>query len=151
MKIGVGADHRGVRLKSKIKDFLIAQNHRVIDYGTNSVEPVDYPTIALNVARAVAKKRIKYGIIICFSGQGMAITANKVPGIRAAICTDRELAYYARAHNDANILVLPARTIKYKRQWQPIIETFFNTKFEGGRHERRLNLIKEYEKSLRQI
>ena len=76
----------------------------------------------------------------------MAITANKLPGIRAAICTDKELAYYARAHNDANILVLPARSIRQKRQWRPIIETFLNTKFEGGRHKRRLDIIKNYEK-----
>ncbi len=144
-KIAIGADHRGYRLKNKIKDFLQKNNFGVIDYGTHSEKPVDYPEIALEVAHAVAENRVKYGIIICFSGQGMAITANKVIGIRAAICTDKELAYYARAHNDANILVLPARTIKLKKQWKPIIITFFNTPFEGGRHQRRLDLIKKYE------
>lgn len=148
MKIGIGADHRGFRLNSKIKEYLKNNSYKVIDFGTFSEKPVDYPEIALKVANAVAKKRIKFGIIICFSGQGMAITANKVKNIRAAICTDKELAYYARAHNDANVLVLPARTIRYKRQWQPIIETFFKTKFEGGRHERRLNIIKKYEKTI---
>lgn len=146
MRIGVGADHRGFKLKSMIKKYLIENKYRVFDYGTDSEEPADYPEIALRVARDVVKKKIRYGIIICLSGQGMAITANKVPGIRAAICTDKELAYYARSHNNANILVLPARTIKYKRQWRPIINTFFSTPFEGGRHQRRLNIIKKYEK-----
>ncbi len=147
MKVGIGADHRGFNLKSKIKEYLSSNSHPVLDFGTFNKEPVDYPEIALKVANAVAKKRAKFGIIICFSGQGMAITANKVKNIRAAICTDKELAYYARAHNDANILVLPARSIKRKNQWQPIIETFFKTKFEGGRHQRRLNIIKKYEKT----
>lgn len=148
MKVGIGADHRGFNLKSRIKEYLSNNSHQVIDFGTFNKESVDYPEIALKVANAVAKKRAKFGIIICFSGQGMAITANKVKNIRAAICTDKELAYYARAHNDANVLVLPARTIRYKRQWQPIIETFFKTKFEGGRHQRRLNIIKKYEKTI---
>ncbi len=151
MRIGLGADHRGYRLKSKIRNYLENNGINVLDYGTHSEEPVDYPKIAIKVAKAVAKKKLKFGIIICFSGQGMAITANKVPGIRAAICTDKEIAYYARAHNNANILVLPARTIKYKKQWQPIIKTFFNTKFEGGRHERRLNIIKKYENTIRKL
>ncbi|MGB9721603.1 MAG: ribose 5-phosphate isomerase B [bacterium] len=146
MKVGIGADHRGYKLKNKIKDYLQKNKFNVKDYGTHSEEPTDYPKIALKVAHAIVKNEIKFGIIICFSGQGMAITANKVSGIRAAICTDKELAYYARAHNDANILVLPARSIKLKKQWRPIVETFFNTKFEGGRHRRRLNIIKNYEK-----
>lgn len=145
MKIGLGADHRGFKLKTEIKNFLSNNSYQVVDFGTDSEKPVDYPPIALKVAEAITKKKIKYGIISCFSGQGMAITANKVRGIRAAICTDRELTYYARAHNNANILVLPARSIKYKRQWKPIIETFFKTKFKGGRHKRRLNIIKQYE------
>lgn len=149
MKLGVGADHRGYKLKSMIKKYLIENKYQVFDYGTDSKKPADYPEIALRVARDVVKKKIKYGIIICFSGQGMAITANKVAGIRAAICTDKELTYYARAHNDANVLVLPARTIKHKKQWKPIIETFFNTQFEGGRHKRRLGIIKQYESTKR--
>uniref|UniRef100_A0A7C6EHN1 Ribose 5-phosphate isomerase B n=1 Tax=candidate division WOR-3 bacterium TaxID=2052148 RepID=A0A7C6EHN1_UNCW3 len=145
MKIGIGADHRGFKLKTRLKDYLLRNGNKVIDFGPDSEEPVDYPRIAIKVAKAVVGKKIKFGILSCFSGQGMAITANKVKGIRAAICTDKELAYYARAHNDANILVLPARSIKRKNQWKPIIETFFNTKFEGGRHQRRLNIIKYYE------
>ncbi|MGQ9664439.1 MAG: ribose 5-phosphate isomerase B [bacterium] len=145
MKIGIGADHRGFRLKSKIKEYLKSNSYKVIDFGTFSEKPVDYPEIALKVANAVAKKIIKFGIIICFSGQGMAITANKVKNIRAAICTDKALAYYARAHNDANILVMPARTIKYKRQWSVIIQTFLTTQFEGGRHQRRIEIIRNYE------
>ncbi len=151
MTIGIGADHRGYKLKSKIKDYLMKNGYNVIDYGADSEEPVDYPEIALKVAHNVTKKRIKFGIIICLSGQGMAITANKVKNIRAAICTDKELAYYARAHNNANILVMPARTIKQRKQWQPIVETFFNTKFEGGRHQRRLNMITKYERTVRKL
>ncbi|MEO0185785.1 MAG: ribose 5-phosphate isomerase B [candidate division WOR-3 bacterium] len=151
MKIGIGADHRGYKLKNRIKDFLQRNKLKVVDYGTYSEKPADYPKIALKVAHAVAKNRIKYGIIICFSGQGMAITANKVKNIRAAICTDKELAYYARAHNNANILVMPARTIKQKRQWQPIINTFFSTAFEGGRHQRRLDIIQRYETTTRKL
>ncbi len=147
MKLGIGADHRGVNLKLKIGEFLKRKGHKVLDFGANTPNPVDYPLIALRVANAVKGKRIKYGVISCLTGQGMAIAANKVKGIRAAICTDKELAYYARAHNDANILVLPARTIKSKRQWRPIIETFLETKFEGGRHRRRLKIIKDYEDS----
>ncbi|MEO0142016.1 MAG: ribose 5-phosphate isomerase B [candidate division WOR-3 bacterium] len=147
MKLGIGADHRGFELKSAIKEFLEKKGNKVVDFGTNNTEPVDYPSIALQVAKAVKNRRIKYGIVSCFSGQGMAIAANKVRGVRAAICTDKELAYYARAHNDANILVLPAMTIKSKKQWRPIIETFLRTKFEGGRHRRRLKIIKDYEDS----
>lgn len=146
MKIGIGADHRGFKLKSKLKEYLLLNGNKVIDFGPDSEEPVDYPKIALKVARAVVKKKIKFGILSCFSGQGMAISANKVKGIRAAICTDKELAYYARAHNDANILVLPARSIIRKKQWAPIIETFFSTEFKGGRHRRRINIIKRYER-----
>jgi len=147
MKVGIGADHRGFKLKIRLKEYLLHNGNKVIDFGPDSEEPVDYPQIAIKVAKAVAGKKIKFGILSCFSGQGMAITANKIRGIRAAICTDKELAYYARAHNDANILVLPARSIKRKNQWKPIVETFFNTKFEGGRHQRRLEIIKNYEKN----
>lgn len=146
MKIGIGADHRGFKLKSKLKEYLLLNGKKVIDFGPDSEEPLDYPKIALKVAQAVVKKKIKFGILSCFSGQGMAISANKVKGIRAAICTDKELAYYARAHNDANILVLPARSIIRKKQWAPIIETFLSTEFKGGRHRRRINIIKRYER-----
>uniref|UniRef100_A0A7C4THY3 RpiB/LacA/LacB family sugar-phosphate isomerase n=1 Tax=candidate division WOR-3 bacterium TaxID=2052148 RepID=A0A7C4THY3_UNCW3 len=146
MKIAIGADHRGYRLIKKIREYLESNSFVVFDYGTDSADPVDYPLIAFQVAMAVKKKKARFGIVSCFSGQGMAITANKVKGIRAAICTDKEGAYYARAHNDANILVLPARSIKNKNQWRPILETFFTTEFEGGRHRRRLNIIKNYEK-----
>jgi ribose 5-phosphate isomerase B len=119
MKIGIGADHRGFKLKTRLKEYLLSNGNKVIDFGPDSEAPVDYPEIAIRVAKAVANKKIKFGILSCFSGQGMAIAANKVPGIRAAICTDKELAYYARAHNNANILVLPSRSIKRKNQWKP--------------------------------
>jgi len=145
MKIGIGADHRGFALKSKIMDFLRKKDHEVIDYGTKSEESVDYPKIALKCAQDIRKRIIKYGILLCYTGQGMAMTANKVKGIRAAVCTKPEIARLTRAHNNANILVLPAGFLKFGNNTQKIIEVFLNTKFEGGRHLRRINIIKKYE------
>jgi ribose 5-phosphate isomerase B len=145
MKIGIGADHRGFPLKSKIMDFLRKKGHEVIDYGTKSEESVDYPKIALKCAQDIRKRIIKYGILLCYTGQGMVMTANKVKGIRAAVCTKPEIAQLTRAHNNANILVLPAGFLKFGNNTQKIIEVFLNTKFEGGRHLRRINIIKKYE------
>lgn len=145
MKIGIGADHRGFLLKSKIMDFLRKKGHEVIDYGTKSEESVDYPKIALKCAQDIRKRIIKYGILLCYTGQGMVMTANKVKGIRAAVCTKPEIAQLTRAHNNANILVLPAGFLKFGNNTQKIIEVFLNTKFEGGRHLRRINIIKKYE------
>jgi ribose 5-phosphate isomerase B len=145
MKIGIGADHRGFGLKSKIMDFLRKKGHEVIDYGAKSEESVDYPKIALKCAQDIRKRKIKYGILLCYTGQGMVMTANKVKGIRAAVCTRPEIAQLTRAHNNANILVLPAGFLKFGNNTQKIIEVFLNTKFEGGRHLRRINIIKKYE------
>jgi ribose 5-phosphate isomerase B len=146
MKIGIGADHRGYKLKQHISSYLKARHHNVFDFGTNSTRPADYPVIALKIARQVAKGKLGLGIVSCYSGQGMAIAANKVRGIRAAICTDRELARLARAHNDANILVLPAGNPGAAKKWRSIINSFLATSFDGGRHQRRLNIIRRYEK-----
>jgi len=151
MKIGIGSDHRGYRLKTRIINFLKRKGHKVFDFGTNSEEPVDYPEIGIKVARAVAKKGIKFGILLCYTGQGMAITANKVKGVRAAVCSCPEIARSARAHNDANVLSIPAGFVNPNREWQSIIDTFLNTKFEGSRHRRRLNIIKRYEDSPNRI
>jgi ribose 5-phosphate isomerase B len=146
MKIGIGADHRGVVLKTKIIKFLQGRGHNVTDYGAVSEESVDYPKIGFRLAHDVAKKKIRFGVLMCYTGQGMAMTANKVPGVRAAICTTPRIAELTRAHNDANVLVLPAGFIRFDKKTRAIIKTFLGTKFEGGRHLRRIRIIKEYER-----
>ncbi len=150
MKIGIGADHRGVRLKTSIIDFLRKKGHSSIDYGAHSEESIDYPKIALQCAHDVKKRRVRFGILSCYTGQGMAMTANKVKGIRAAICSNPQIARLARAHNNANILVIPG-SLKFNKNTQRIIDVFLNTKFEAGRHLRRINIIKQYENFARRI
>jgi ribose 5-phosphate isomerase B len=145
MKIGIAADHRGFKLKSSIINFLKKKGYEVVDYGTHSDESVDYPHFAIQVATAVAEQKIKFGILLCYTGQGMAMSANKVRGVRAAICTTPEIAQLTRAHNDANVLVMPAGFIDFSPDVEKIIETFLTTEFEGGRHLRRLKIIEEYE------
>jgi ribose 5-phosphate isomerase B len=145
MNIGIGADHRGFKLKSSIIRFLTKNGHKVIDFGTYSRDSIDYPDIGFEVARAIIRKKIKYGVLLCNTGQGMAMTANKVKGIRAAVCMKPEIARLTRAHNNANVLVLPAGFLKFNKATRKIIDNFLNTKFEGGRHRRRLNIMKRYE------
>lgn len=147
MKIGIGADHRGFRTKTRIMKYLREKGHSVSDYGTDSEESADYPDIAIMVAEAVAKKKVKYGLLLCYSGQGMVMAANKVCGIRAALCADAKYACFARAHNDANVLVMPAGFLKFGKKMQVIIDTFLETSFKGGRHLRRIRKIKRYENS----
>lgn len=146
MNIGVGADHRGIRLKSLLLAYLKKKGHTTRDYGTNSERSTDYPEIALRLAQDIVKKKIRFGILSCYTGQGMAMAANKVKRIRAAICTTPEIARLARAHNNANILVIPGY-LEFTSNTKKIIETFLRTKFEGGRHLRRINIIKRYENS----
>ncbi len=147
MRIGIGADHRGFKTKSRIADHLREQGHKVIDYGTNSEESVDYPDIPVLVARDVARRKTDFGILLCFSGQGMVMAANKVRGVRAAFGVTRDYARFARAHNNANVLVMPAGFMKFGKKMQEIVSTFLNTEFEGGRHRRRINKMKKYEDS----
>lgn len=146
MKIGIGSDHRGVNLKKGIIKFLQSLGHNVIDYGTDSDRAVDYPKIGLSLAQDVAKKKVRFGILICYTGQGMVMVANKVSGVRAAICISPKIAELTRAHNDANILVFPAGFIRFGKKTKSTIITFLNTVFEGGRHLRRVNIIKKYER-----
>ncbi len=138
MKIAIGADHAGFELKDVLCSFLT--EHQLKDFGTYSTASVDYPDFAHPVAFAVENKEFDLGILICGSGNGIAITANKHQGIRAAICWNTELAELARKHNNANILCLPARFISIKEA-QEITTTFLNTEFEGGRHANRVNKI----------
>jgi ribose 5-phosphate isomerase B len=140
MKIAIGADHAGFTYKEQIKNFLIAKGFSVEDVGTHSPDSVDYPDFAHPVAQAVENKKADWGILVCGSGNGVAITANKHQGIRAALCWNIELARLARQHNDANVLCLPARFVSVEEALQ-MVEAFANTSFEGGRHSNRVAKI----------
>jgi ribose 5-phosphate isomerase B len=147
MKLTIGSDHRGYRVKQKIVDYLNQNGHSCNDVGTYSDQSVDYPDIAQAVSRDVYGGESDRGILICGTGIGMAITANKYPGIRAASCHDEITAEMSRRHNDANILCLSADLFG-ERNVEPLLKLWLNTGFEGGRHERRVNKISEIEKSL---
>ena len=141
MAIAIGADHAGYILKEEIKKFLTELNTAYIDYGTDSTESVDYPKIAVPVARAVADSEADCGILICGTGIGMSIVANKIPGIRAALCYSEKLAILSRRHNNANVLTMGGRFIELEVA-RKIVKAFLNTEFEtGGRHERRVKQI----------
>jgi ribose 5-phosphate isomerase B len=138
--IALGSDHAGFEYKEKFKHFLQEQGLSVRDFGTYSPDSVDYPDFAHAVASAVEEKNYDLGILICGSANGVAITANKHQGIRAAICWTEELAALSRQHNDANVLCLPARFIPYELG-EKIIDKFLASKFEGGRHANRVSKI----------
>ena len=145
MIIAIGSDHRGFLLKHDVIGFLRKKGNTIVDKGTHNEDSADYPIFGFRVANMVKQKKAKYGILICYSGQGMAMSVNRVNGIRAAIAWNKQVAQLARAHNNANIIVLPAGFIKKPNQWKDIILTFLQTKFEGGRHQRRLEIISKYE------
>ncbi|HLR21593.1 MAG TPA: ribose 5-phosphate isomerase B [Tissierellaceae bacterium] len=136
MKIGIGSDHGGFELKEEIKKHLKEKDIEYIDYGTNSTESVDYPDYGEAVGRAVADKEVDRGIVICGSGIGISIAANKVKGIRCALCSDSFSAKLSRAHNDANVLALGGR-ITGSVLALDIVDTFIEGEFEGERHLRR--------------
>jgi len=144
MKIALGADHRGYELKEKIKHYLITLGHQVSDFGTNSTESVDYPDFGFNVAESVAKGESDFGIAICWTGNGINIVANKVRGVRSALCLNPEMAGFARSHNDANVLALSSKYVS-EDQAKKIVDVWISTKFEGGRHTNRLEKIKNHE------
>jgi len=139
-KIALGADHAGFEYKEKLKTWLEKNGYTVKDFGTYSSESADYPDFAHPVAHAVEKKDFEIGLLICGSANGVAITANKHPSIRAAICWNEELAALARQHNNANVLCLPARFVSVDLATK-ILDRFLHSSFEGGRHERRVNKI----------
>ena len=139
-KICIASDHAGYDLKEKIKDYLIKINVPVMDLGPLSNNSVDYPDYAKKVAKRVILKKSDAGILVCGSGTGMAITANKYKGIRAAQCYNKKSTVLSRQHNNANIICLGSRMIK-KKEALNFIDFFFKTKFEGGRHQRRVNKI----------
>lgn len=139
-KIAIGSDHAGVEYKAALVDFLINKGYDVKDFGPMSTDSVDYPDFAHPVASSVEDKECDLGILICGSANGVAITANKHQGIRAAIAWQNEIAALARQHNDANIVCIPARFIDLALA-KNIVQTFVTTDFEGGRHANRVNKI----------
>jgi len=139
-KLCIASDHAGYILKEKIKDFLITKDISVIDLGPFCMDSVDYPDYAKKVAKRVVLKKSDLGILICGSGTGMAITANKFKGIRAAQCYNKSSTILSRQHNNANIICLGARMLK-KNETFKLISYFLNTKFEVGRHQKRINKI----------
>ena len=148
LRVAVGADHGGFPLKAKLIPWLQALGFEVADLGTHSEEACDYPLIAYKVARAVSGGEFDRGVLLCKSGIGIAIAANKVPGIRAGVCADPYDAEHSRLHNDANVLVLGAEKLAAPKA-RKIVETWFATDFEGGRHERRVKQISAIESAVR--
>ena len=144
MRIAIGADHAGFLLKEHLKDTLGRLGHTVTDQGTDSQEPVDYPPICMAVARIVAGGGADRGIVVGGSGQGEQIAANKVAGIRAALCNDLFTAALSRQHNDANVLSMGGRIVAFGLA-DEILKVWLATPFEGGRHKRRLDQIAEAE------
>lgn len=144
MKIALGSDHAGLPLKKEIINHLHDIEVEFEDFGTFTSESCDYPDFALKVAEEVSKKNYDFGILVCGTGIGISIAANKVPGIRAALCSDTFSAHACREHNDANILALGQRVIGPGLALD-IVDIFLNTKFQGGRHKKRINKITDIE------
>ncbi len=145
MWIAIGSDHRGFKLKQRVIDLLAASGHNYNDFGCYTEEAVDYPDIAREVGREVANGDYELGILICGTGIGMSIAANKVKGVRAALCCNALCAERARLHNDANILCLGADIDTGEETLKAILDKFLNTAFEGGRHQRRVDKMKDME------
>ncbi len=144
MKVAMGSDHGGFALKERLKAYLEAQGHQVEDFGCHSTESCDYPVFGQAAAGAVAAGRCERGIVVCTTGIGISIAANKVKGVRCALCTDPLMAEMTRRHNDANVLALGAGIVGGNLA-ERIAEVFLSTAFEGGRHARRVDLIMKIE------
>ncbi len=140
MKIGIGSDHAGFEYKEAIRKFLAAAGHEVVDFGTHSTDPVDYPLFIRPVALAVAAGDCERGIVLGGSGNGEAMVANRVHGVRCALCWNVESARLGRAHNDANVISLGGRMVSEALALE-IVDTWLKTPFEGGRHVRRIEMI----------
>jgi ribose 5-phosphate isomerase B len=143
-KIAIGADHGGFILKQKLMPYLCKKGYVIIDFGTNSGQSCDYPAIGYNVAKYVADKKADFGIAICKTGFGMAIVANKIKGIRSAVCDSAKEAESARQHNDCNVLSLAAKRVNFETA-KKIVDIFLKTKLEGSRHRRRVRQIEVLE------
>ncbi len=144
MKIAIGNDHTAVELKNHIKEFLENKGYDVTDFGTSSGERTDYPIYGYKVARSVADKKFDFGILICGTGIGISLAANKVKGIRAAVCSEPYSARLTRAHNNANIIAFGARVVGPSMA-EMIVEEFLTTEYEGGRHQKRIDMISDIE------
>lgn len=144
MRVALASDHAGFPLKEKLKELLSEMGHTYTDFGTDSEERCDYPDFAFPASEAVSSGECEVGILVCGSGVGMSICANKVRGIRAALCSNTDVARLSRLHNNANILCLGARLTPQDVAFE-IVRTWLQTNFEGGRHQRRLNKITDYE------
>ena len=144
MKIGIANDHSAVDMKNEIVEYLESLGHEVVNYGTDSYESCDYPVYGEKVARAVVAGEVEKGILICGTGLGISLAANKVKGIRACVCSEPFTAKMSRAHNDCNILAFGARVVGGELA-KMIVDTWINTEFEGGRHQRRVDLLMEIE------
>lgn len=140
MKISIGNDHAGPDYKKAIVEMLKAKGYEVTNYGTDTIDSVDYPDFGHAVANDVSDGKADFGIVICGSGNGIAMTVNKHPKVRAALCWIKEIAALARQHNDANIISIPARYTSIPQAVE-MVETFINTSFEGGRHQTRVDKI----------
>ncbi len=144
MKIGIGNDHSALELKAEIIELLKEKGHEVVDYGTKSPESCDYPVYGEKVGRAVASGEVERGILICGTGLGISLAANKVKGVRAAVCSEPFTAKMSRAHNNCNILAFGARVVGAELA-KMIVETWLDTEFEGGRHQRRVDMLMDIE------
>jgi len=140
MKIGIGGDHAGYEYKEELIKHLGAKGHEMKDFGPNSTDSVDYPDHVHPLAEAIESNSMDSGILICGSANGVAMTANKHQGIRAGLCWNTEVASLIRQHNDANIICIPARFVSLDEA-KALVDTFFSTEFEGGRHQNRVNKI----------
>lgn len=144
MRIGIGNDHTALELKAEIIAFLEENGHEVVDYGTKEAKSCDYPVYGEIVARAVAAGEVERGILICGTGLGISLAANKVKGIRAAVCSEPYTAKMSRAHNDCQVLAFGARIVGAELA-KMIVDVWLNTEFEGGRHQRRVDMINAVE------
>ena len=144
MIIGIGNDHVAVGMKDEIKKYLEEKGHQVIDFGTNSSERCDYPVYGKAVAKAVASKEVDCGVLICGTGVGISLAANKVAGIRACVCSEPYSAKLSKEHNNTNIIAFGARVVGIETA-KMIVDEWLNAKFEGGRHQKRIDMIAEIE------
>lgn len=144
MKIGIGNDHVAYEMKKEILKYLEGKGHSVVDFGTNSTERTDYPVYGEKVARAVADKKLDCGILICGTGVGISIAANKVKGIRAVVCSEPYSAKLSKEHNNTNILAFGARVVGLDLA-KMIVDQWLDAEFEGGRHQKRIDMIADIE------
>lgn len=146
MKIAIGNDHVAIPLKNHIKEYLEKKGHTVVDFGTNSEERCDYPIYGAAVGKAIQNKECDLGVLICGTGVGISLAANKMKGIRAVVCSEPYSATLSRQHNNANILAFGARVVGFSLA-EMIVDAFLSAEYEGGRHQRRIDLISQIEQN----